>query len=95
MLAILGDKDGCVTAVEKTLSLKPVDAVENMQIRYDLVRSLAMAGGSRRAVEMLDSLIPPPTIISVRYVELDPAFDGIRDDPAFVEMLDRHRGDSI
>ena len=44
---------------------------------------------------MLDSLIPPPTTISVRFVELDPAFDSIRDDPVFVEMLDRHRGDAI
>ncbi len=95
MLAIMGDAEGCLAAVEKTLQLKPVDAVTDMQIRYQLARSLAIAGEIGRSTGMLDSLIPPPTTISVRFVELDPAFDGVRDDPAFVEMLDRHRGDAI
>ncbi|MCH6573221.1 MAG: hypothetical protein IH809_06210 [Proteobacteria bacterium] len=94
MLAILGDADGSVAAVEKSLQLNPADAVANMQIRYQLVRGLAIAGEKKRSIEMLDSLIPPPTVISVPYVEKDPAFDGIRDDPAFIAMLDRHRGDS-
>ena len=95
MLAIMGDAEGSMAAVEKTLQLKPVDAVTDMQIRYQLARSLAIAGEIRGSAKMLDSLIPPPTTISVRFIELDPAFDGIRDDPAFVEMLDRHRGDAI
>ncbi|MCH8221143.1 MAG: hypothetical protein IIA76_07365, partial [Proteobacteria bacterium] len=94
MLAILGDAQGCVAAVEKTLQLKPADAVTDMQIRYQLARSLAIAGEQKRATEMLNSLIPPPTVISVPFVELDPAFDGIRDDPAFTKMLDRHRGEA-
>ena len=83
-----------MAAVEKSLQLNPADAVSNMQIRYQLVRGLAIAGEKKRSIEMLDSLIPPPTVISVRYVEIDPAFDGIRDDQAFIAMLDRHRGDS-
>ena len=95
MLAIMGDAEGCLAAVEKTLQLKPADAVTDMQIRYQLVRSLAIAGDTKRTVEMLDALIPPPTTISARYIEIDPAFDGIRDDQAFVAMLDRHRGDAI
>ncbi len=94
MLAILGDAEGSVAAVEKSLQLNPADAVANMNIRYQLVRGLAIAGEKKRSIEMLDSLIPPPTVISVRYVEIDPAFDGIHDDPAFIAMLDRHRGDS-
>ncbi len=91
MLAILGDAEGCVAAVEKALQLKPDDAVTDMDIRYELSRALAIAGETARVVEMLDSLIRPPTTISVRYVDNAPAFDSMRNDPAFVELLDGHR----
>ncbi|MCZ6559505.1 MAG: tetratricopeptide repeat protein, partial [Gammaproteobacteria bacterium] len=94
MLAILGDAEGCVASVAKTLRLKPDDAITDMQIRYELARGLAIAGEKKRSIEMLDSLIPPPTVISVPYVEKDPAFDGIRDDPAFIALLNRHRGET-
>jgi len=36
-------------------------------------------------------LFAPPSETSVFAVDLDPAFDGIREDPEFVAMMERHR----
>jgi hypothetical protein len=43
------------------------------------------------AIEMLEPLFKPPSDTSVYKVDLDPAFDAIREDPAFVAMMDRNR----
>ena len=39
----------------------------------------------------VEPLLPGPSKISVRFVELDPHWDGLRDDPDFVALLERYR----
>jgi len=43
------------------------------------------------AIEVLESLLPPPSNTSVFRIDLDPAFDGIRDDPEFITMMERNQ----
>jgi hypothetical protein len=50
-----------------------------------------MAGLVGDTVELLEPLLSPPSETTVNTVMLDPAFDGIREDPEFTAMLERHR----
>ena len=43
------------------------------------------------AAEILEALFQPPSDVSVYRIDLDPAFDDIRDDPVFVAMMERNR----
>ncbi len=40
---------------------------------------------------MLEPLLQPPSATSVLTIDLDPAFDAIRDDPEFTAMMERNR----
>jgi adenylate cyclase len=58
---------------------------------YDMACALALVGEKDRALQLLEPLLPGPSSVSVRYVELDPHWDGLRDDPDFIALLDRYR----
>jgi hypothetical protein len=77
--------------VQKSMSSMPNDALQAFQFRYEYASIFAIAGLGPEAIEMLESVLVPPSETSVFIVDLDPAFDGIRDDPEFVAMLERHR----
>ena len=42
-------------------------------------------------IEMLEPIMLPPSNTSVNTVDLDPAFDGIRNDPEFLALMERYR----
>ncbi len=48
-----------------------------------------MVGEVEAAVELLDLLLSVPSTLSVEFFRLDPRLDGIRDDPRFVELLEK------
>ncbi len=77
--------------MQKSSSSKPDDAVEAIRFNLEGAHIFAIAGMVPEAIEMLESLLKPPTDASVFTIDLDPAFDGIRDDPEFVAMMERHR----
>jgi TolB-like protein/Flp pilus assembly protein TadD len=89
--ATAGDREAARREVEQALDMAPSDFVEGMDNRYYMARSLALVGESARAIELLEPLLPGPSKISVRFVELDPHWDGLRDDPDFVALLERYR----
>jgi TolB-like protein len=83
--------DEISTRVDQALASAPQDAVEAFRDREQLARTLAMAGLVEDAIEMLEPLLSPPSETSIFMVDLDPSYDGIRDDPRFAAMLERHR----
>jgi len=89
--AVLGNRPKVLSLTHQYLSAKPADAVRNMVDKYSLARSYALAGMTDECVEILDSLLPSPSAISVTWIELDPYFDNIRQKPEFIAMLERHR----
>jgi tetratricopeptide (TPR) repeat protein len=89
--AILGDRQKVSDLAAKIMTLKPADAVEDFNIRYRFAQSYAYAGMPDECIATLDTLLSGISAISVPWVELDPAFNGIRNQPEFIAMLEKHR----
>jgi len=89
--AILGDQQKVSELVEKVLSTKPADAIEDFNTRYRIAKCYAYAGMPGESIATLDALLSGISGISVPYVELDPAFNSIRNEPGFIALLERHR----
>jgi tetratricopeptide (TPR) repeat protein len=86
-----GTKEDVVARVQKSIASRPEDKVEVLRFKLAYARIYAIAGLTSEAIEMLEPLFLPPSETSIYMVDLDPAFDGIRDDPAFITMMERHR----
>lgn len=84
-------RDEVRTLVEKAKSATPEDHLAEFQTRYTYAQIFAIAGMTTDAIEVLESLLPPPSNTSVFRIDLDPAFDGIRDDPEFITMMERNQ----
>ena len=89
--SILGNKQKVSELVDKIVSTKPADAVEDMRFRYRFAQSYVTAGMVDEGIATLELLFSGPSAHSVPWVELDPAFNDIRNKPDFISMLERHR----
>ena len=85
------DADKVRTLVQKSRLSKPTDNLAAFQFELDYAQIFGIAGMAPEAIEIIDSILQPPSDTSVYMIDLDPAFDGIRDDPEFVAMMERHR----
>ncbi len=77
--------------VQKSVSSVPSDDLAAFETRFTHAQIFAIAGMATEAIEMLEPLFQPPSTVSVYWLDLDPAFDGIRDDPEFVAMMESNR----
>jgi tetratricopeptide (TPR) repeat protein len=77
--------------VQKSISSVPADDLAAFKNRVTHAQIFAIAGMAPEAVDMLESVLKPPSATSVFMVDLDPAFDSIRDDPEFMAMMERNR----
>jgi tetratricopeptide (TPR) repeat protein len=92
ILALQGaGPDEVRTLVKKSVSQLPADSVDAFQLKLIFAKIFGIAGMVSEAIELLEPLFQPPSDLSVHLVELDPAFDGIRDDPEFTAMMERNR----
>jgi len=90
--AIQGNTSEEVRAmVQKSMSSLPVDNLAEFEFKLDYARIFAIAGMTTESIEMLESIWQPPSGTSVFTVDLDPAFDGIRNKPEFVAMMESHK----
>jgi TolB-like protein/Tfp pilus assembly protein PilF len=89
--AILGDRVKVAELVKQVLSTKPADAVEDFKIKYRFAQSYAYAGMPDEAIATLAGLLSGYSNISVHWLQLDPAFNGIRNHPGFIALLEKHR----
>ena len=89
--AILGDQHKVSALVDKVLSTKPTDAVEDYLIKYRIAQSYAYASMLDESIATLDALLSGISLFSATWVELDPAFNSIRNEPEFIALLERHR----
>ena len=85
------DPENVSSRLQKSMASWPEDKVEEAGFKLDFARIYGIAGMPAEAIEMLEPLFSPPSRTSVYTVDLDPAFDGIREDPEFVAMMERHR----
>jgi len=89
--SILGDRQRVSELADKVLSLKPADAIEDINIKYRFAQSYAYAGMLDESITALDALLSGYGLFSVPWLELDPAFNGIRNTPEFTALLERYR----
>ncbi len=78
-------------SIAKVVASRPDDAVEELRFKYWFAQHYALANMADECISTLDSLLSGRSTITLPWVELDPAFNSIRDDPAFIAMLERHR----
>jgi tetratricopeptide (TPR) repeat protein len=90
--AILGEKpDELTKLVQKAMASRPKDELAALQSNLFCAQIYAMAGMAPEAIELLDGLMLPPSQTSVFDLELNPAFDKIRDDPEFVALVMQYK----
>jgi hypothetical protein len=69
----------------------PADDLAEFEVRFTHAQIFAIAGMVSESIEVLEPLFKPPSTVSPFVIDLDPAFDGIRDDPAFMAMMERNK----
>ena len=77
--------------VQKSISSIPPDEIATFEIRFAHARIFGIAVMAPEAIDVLEPLFQPPSTVSVYWIDLDPAFDAIRNDPGFMAMMDRNR----
>ena len=88
---IMGDQQRVSELVDIVLTSKPADAVEDFNFKYMFAQSYASAGMPDKSIATLETLLSGISGISVPYLELDPAFNSIRNTPEFITLLEKHR----
>ena len=91
LYAILAEPEEVSRLVEEALESKPTDAVEDGNIRYSLAKSLVVADLHQEAFKQLERMLSNPGGFRVNYISLDPVFDGVRNDPEFVALMEKYR----
>jgi serine/threonine-protein kinase len=90
--ALLGDRDRAVAAGERALQLLPPseDAMAGHSTLVRLAKIYARVGEPYRAVKFLQKALLLPGWISPAILRVDPAFDPLRRDPRFAELMRIH-----
>jgi hypothetical protein len=76
--------------IERSRASKPVDDLEDFRFRTAYARMYAASGMAEEAVGLLETLLEPPSEVSVPILRLDPAYDRIREHPGFVALLEQN-----
>lgn len=72
------------------LNAAPSDAFSIRDFEFDAATGLALAGDSEGSIELLNSILSSGTGPTVYPIMYHPAFDGIRQNPAYMELIDKH-----
>ena len=91
-LARLGEKDSAIAEAIRATELLPesIDAFEGPEMTAALAEVYAITGENTKAIGLLDGLLSRPSGVSVASIRVNPAMDGLRNDPRFQEMLRKH-----
>ena len=91
-LAWLGQKDAALKEIKRAQELLPEskDAFDGPQITQAVAQIHAIVGDAAGAVSILDGLLERPSGLTVPILKLDPVWDGIRNDPQFQALIEKH-----
>ena len=94
VLAWLGDKDAAIAEAQRAADLRPEtkDAFDGPRVTEDVAQVYAILGDNSRAIELLDGLLSRPTGVTLQRLKADPAWDPIRNDPAFQALFTKYAG---
>ncbi len=91
----LGRSEEAVRHGRRAVELYPVsmDALEAPGLIIDLALIHTMVGDEDAALEQLERVLSMQSIFSASWLEQDPLWDPLRDNPGFTELLRRHAVD--
>lgn len=91
-LAYLGEKEGAIAEAKRATELLPesIDAFSGPAMTQALAEVYVLTGENAKAIELMDGLLSRPSELTVPFLKIDPTLDGLRNDPAFQEMLSKH-----
>lgn len=94
LLAWLGEKDAAVAEAQRAVDLRPEskDAFEGPQVAEQVAQVYTILGDNARAIELLDELLSRPSEVTSQSLKLDPAWDPLRNDPAFQALFAKYAG---
>jgi serine/threonine-protein kinase len=94
LLAWLGEKDAAVAEAQRAIYLRPEskDAFEGPQVTEQVAQVYTILGDNARAIELLDELLSRPSEVTSQTLKLDPAWDPLRNDPAFQALFAKYAG---
>ena len=94
LLAWLGEKDAAMTEAQRAIDLRPEskDAFEGPQVTEQVAQVYTILGDNARAIELLDELLSRPSEVTSQSLKLDPAWDPLRNDPAFRALFAKYAG---
>jgi len=86
----LGDLAEAKQYCKASLLAAPKDAFLAGAFKFDAAAGLALASDAEGSIELLKLLLGGEVGPSMYQVIYHPAFDGIREDPAYIELLDKY-----
>ncbi len=88
-LAYLGRKEEAIREGERAVVLAPVakDALRGPYYQHELVRIYMLVGEPEKALDRLEPLLKIPYYLSRGWLEIDPNFDSLRENPRFQKLL--------
>jgi TolB-like protein/Flp pilus assembly protein TadD len=92
ILAMLGQKEEAIAEGKRAVELLPEsqDALDGPQGTAALAQIYAWTGEFDEAFRLLDHLLAVPSNITVPMLQLDPAWDPLRQDPRFQALIDEY-----
>ena len=92
VLAYLGEKEAAIAEAKRATELLPesIDAFSGPGIGAALAEVYAVTGENANAIELLDGLLSRPSELTVPVLKLDPAWDPLRNDPAFQQLIAKY-----
>jgi serine/threonine-protein kinase len=90
--ARLGHGGNAVSSAERAVEMWPisVDAFEGARPAIELAKIYARVGDHGRAIDQIEDLLSIPCRLSVPLLQLDPAWDPLRDHPRFQALLEKY-----
>jgi TolB-like protein/Tfp pilus assembly protein PilF len=94
VLAWTGERDAAIAHAQRATDLRPEskDAFDGPRITEDVAQVYAILGDNGRAIELLDGLLSRPTQVTLQSLRVNPAWDPIRNDPAFQALFTKYAG---
>ena len=91
VLAALGQKDAAITEGKRAAQLLPEseDAFGGPSISVALAQIYTLTGEHDQAFRLLDHLLATPNGVTVPVLKLDPAWDPLRKDPRYQNLIDK------
>ena len=86
----LGQLDEARQYCEQSLSAAPKDAYLASIVKFDAAAGLALAGDTQAAISLLKTMLDADAGPTMYIVIYHPAFDAIRQDPAYLKLLEQY-----